>query len=136
MPCLYISTNINLDGIDIDPIFSEATVAVSTIIGKPEKVCHTLSLSLSSNECFSYIKIMKLGVDIQINMNYGFCCCLSLVKYGALFQHKWFIVLDWFLVNFDITRLISLTVKLNLLCARLLLISQLIVQLFCSILQD
>jgi len=41
MPCLYISTNINLDGINIDPIFSQATTAVSTIIGKPEKVCHT-----------------------------------------------------------------------------------------------
>ncbi|MED6163504.1 hypothetical protein PIB30_080541 [Stylosanthes scabra] len=37
MPCLYISTNVNLDGINLDPIFSELTSAISTIIGKPEK---------------------------------------------------------------------------------------------------
>ncbi|CAK8542025.1 unnamed protein product [Lathyrus sativus] len=37
MPCLYITTNLNLDGIDTDPIFSEATTAISQIIGKPEK---------------------------------------------------------------------------------------------------
>ncbi|KAF7825485.1 macrophage migration inhibitory factor-like protein [Senna tora] len=37
MPCLYISTNVNLDGIDTDPIFSEATSAISSIIGKPKK---------------------------------------------------------------------------------------------------
>ncbi|GMY25606.1 macrophage migration inhibitory factor homolog [Fagus crenata] len=36
MPCLYISTNISLDGVDTDPIFSEITKAISTIIGKPE----------------------------------------------------------------------------------------------------
>lgn len=38
MPCLYITTNLNLDGVDTDPIFSEATTAISKIIGKPEKV--------------------------------------------------------------------------------------------------
>lgn len=45
MPCLYISTNVSLDGVDTDPIFSELTKAVSTIIGKPENVC-PLYLSL------------------------------------------------------------------------------------------
>jgi hypothetical protein len=38
MPCLYISTNVNLDDVDKDPIFSEATKAVATIIGRPEHV--------------------------------------------------------------------------------------------------
>ncbi|CAA2960493.1 macrophage migration inhibitory factor homolog [Olea europaea var. sylvestris] len=37
MPCLDISTNVNLDGINTDSIFSELTKAVSQIIGKPEK---------------------------------------------------------------------------------------------------
>nr|XP_027188232.1 uncharacterized protein LOC101506823 isoform X2 [Cicer arietinum] len=37
MPCLYITTNLNLDGVNTDPIFSEATTAISTIIGKPQK---------------------------------------------------------------------------------------------------
>lgn len=38
MPCLYISTNVNLDDVDKDPIFSEATKAVASIIGRPEHV--------------------------------------------------------------------------------------------------
>ena len=45
MPCLDISTNVCLDGVDTDSIFSEATKAVASIIGKPESVC-SLSLSL------------------------------------------------------------------------------------------
>ncbi|KAL3531637.1 hypothetical protein ACH5RR_005158 [Cinchona calisaya] len=36
MPCLDISTNVNLDRVDLDPIFSEATKTVAAIIGKPE----------------------------------------------------------------------------------------------------
>ncbi|KAG2404592.1 Peptidyl-prolyl cis-trans isomerase [Vigna angularis] len=38
MPCLHIITNLNLDGVDTNPVFSELTAAVSTIIGKPEKL--------------------------------------------------------------------------------------------------
>ncbi|CAK8574790.1 unnamed protein product [Lathyrus sativus] len=37
MPCLYLSTNVKLDGVNIDPIFAQATTAVSSIIGKPEQ---------------------------------------------------------------------------------------------------
>lgn len=65
MPCLYITTNLNLDGIDTDPIFSEATTAVSTIIGKPKKAClnfplsPSLSLSVSLYfSCMAYQVIM------------------------------------------------------------------------------
>ncbi|KAL0544841.1 hypothetical protein IC582_019968 [Cucumis melo] len=36
MPCLYISTNVNLAGVDSAAIFSATTTAVSSIIGKPE----------------------------------------------------------------------------------------------------
>lgn len=38
MPCLYISTNVSLDGVDVDPIFADATRAVALIIGRPEHV--------------------------------------------------------------------------------------------------
>lgn len=38
MPCLYISTNVGLDGVDVDPIFADATRAVAQIIGRPEHV--------------------------------------------------------------------------------------------------
>lgn len=44
MPCVDISTNVNLEGVDADPIFSDVTKAVASIIGKPENV---LSPSLS-----------------------------------------------------------------------------------------
>eukprot|EP00262_Sarcandra_glabra_P001768 TRINITY_DN1192_c0_g1_i2.p1 TRINITY_DN1192_c0_g1~~TRINITY_DN1192_c0_g1_i2.p1 ORF type:complete len:122 (+),score=12.16 TRINITY_DN1192_c0_g1_i2:110-475(+) len=36
MPCLNLSTNVSLDGIDTSSILSEATKTVSKIIGKPE----------------------------------------------------------------------------------------------------
>ncbi|GAB4834042.1 hypothetical protein Ancab_032295 [Ancistrocladus abbreviatus] len=36
MPVLYISTNVSLDGIDLQPIFSQATTALASIIGRPE----------------------------------------------------------------------------------------------------
>lgn len=39
MPCLYISTNVCLDGVDTDPLVVEATKACASIIGKPENVC-------------------------------------------------------------------------------------------------
>lgn len=38
MPCFNLSTNVNLDGVDTSDFFSEATKAVSSIIGKPENV--------------------------------------------------------------------------------------------------
>ncbi|PIN01758.1 Macrophage migration inhibitory factor [Handroanthus impetiginosus] len=36
MPCLDISTNVSLDGVDADSLFSDLTKAISRIIGKPE----------------------------------------------------------------------------------------------------
>ncbi|KAI4365528.1 hypothetical protein MLD38_021507 [Melastoma candidum] len=36
MPCLNVSTNVSLDGVDTSSILSDATSAVATIIGKPE----------------------------------------------------------------------------------------------------
>ncbi|MCL7026133.1 hypothetical protein MKW94_012274 [Papaver nudicaule] len=36
MPCLNLSTNVSLEGIDTSPILSEISKAVAKIIGKPE----------------------------------------------------------------------------------------------------
>ncbi|KAK6932956.1 Macrophage migration inhibitory factor [Dillenia turbinata] len=36
MPCLNISTNVSLDGVDTSSILSEATSTVAQLIGKPE----------------------------------------------------------------------------------------------------
>ncbi|KAL3617447.1 hypothetical protein CASFOL_037768 [Castilleja foliolosa] len=37
MPCLDITTNVNIDEADTDSLFSDLTKAVSQIIGMPEK---------------------------------------------------------------------------------------------------
>ncbi|KMT12412.1 hypothetical protein BVRB_5g103440 [Beta vulgaris subsp. vulgaris] len=36
MPCLNISTNVNLDGVDTSAILSDATSSVADLIGKPK----------------------------------------------------------------------------------------------------
>ncbi|RLM57756.1 hypothetical protein C2845_PM18G13300 [Panicum miliaceum] len=36
MPCLNVSTNVNLEGVDTSAILAEASKAVANIIGKPE----------------------------------------------------------------------------------------------------
>ncbi|GAV76891.1 MIF domain-containing protein [Cephalotus follicularis] len=36
MPCLNLSTNVSLDGVDTSAILSEATSTVAKLIGKPE----------------------------------------------------------------------------------------------------
>ncbi|KAJ3688297.1 hypothetical protein LUZ61_017461 [Rhynchospora tenuis] len=36
MPCLNLSTNVNLDGVDTSAILSELSKTVASIIGKPE----------------------------------------------------------------------------------------------------
>ncbi|KAK7273768.1 hypothetical protein RIF29_14831 [Crotalaria pallida] len=36
MPCLNLSTNVNLDGVDTSSILSEATSSVASLIGKPQ----------------------------------------------------------------------------------------------------
>ncbi|KAK7260024.1 hypothetical protein RIF29_25729 [Crotalaria pallida] len=67
MPCLYISTNINLDGVDIDPIFSEATNAISTIIGRSKKLVMVLlkgSVPISfefNKEPAAYAELISMG---------------------------------------------------------------------------
>ncbi|XP_057753537.1 uncharacterized protein LOC130973140 [Arachis stenosperma] len=68
MPCLYITTNLKLDGIDTkNPIFSECTTAVSTIIGKPKRMVMVLLTSSvlvtlgGSNEPTAYAEIVSMG---------------------------------------------------------------------------
>ena len=48
MPCLNLSTNVSLDGIDTSSILSEATSAVAKIIGKPEAVTSLSSFLFAS----------------------------------------------------------------------------------------
>ncbi|VVA14331.1 PREDICTED: macrophage migration [Prunus dulcis] len=68
MPCLYISTNVNLDGFDTDSIFSEATKAISSITGKPEDYVMVLlkgsvpiSFGRSTSEPAAYGELVAMG---------------------------------------------------------------------------
>lgn len=38
MPCLNVSTNVNLEGVDTSAVLADASSTVATIIGKPEAV--------------------------------------------------------------------------------------------------
>jgi hypothetical protein len=44
MPCLNVSTNVNLEGVDTSAILAEASKSVADIIGKPEAVSFRLPL--------------------------------------------------------------------------------------------
>jgi len=46
MPCLNVSTNVNLEGVDTSAILAEASKSVANIIGKPEAVSLRLPLPL------------------------------------------------------------------------------------------
>lgn len=60
MPCLNLSTNASLDGVDTSSILSELSKTVASLIGKPEAVRFVpppLSLSISpfSVYCLYYL---------------------------------------------------------------------------------
>ncbi|XP_057808216.1 uncharacterized protein LOC131022721 [Salvia miltiorrhiza] len=67
MPCLDISTNVNLDGVDADSLFSTLTTAVSQIVGKPENfvmilVKGSVRLTFGGNkEPAALAEIMAMG---------------------------------------------------------------------------
>ena len=65
MPCLDISTNVSLDGVDTDSIFSEATKAVASIIGKPENVISLSLMDLLANRLISSLSCHFLP-DLQL----------------------------------------------------------------------
>ncbi|XP_054785112.1 uncharacterized protein LOC129291657 [Prosopis cineraria] len=88
MPCLYISTNVNLDGIDTDPIFSEATSTVSSIIGKPQKYVMVIlkgsvQISFEGNkEPAAYAEIVSMGgIDSQVKKK-------LIASIGSILQSK------------------------------------------------
>ncbi|KAJ9694067.1 hypothetical protein PVL29_009850 [Vitis rotundifolia] len=60
MPCVDISTNVNLEGVDADPIFSDVTKAVASIIGKPEN--GSVAISFEGNkEPAAFAEIISMG---------------------------------------------------------------------------
>ncbi|KAL8093103.1 uncharacterized protein LOC141692718 [Apium graveolens] len=67
MPCLYISTNLKLDGVDTDSVFSDATKAVARIIGRPQNLVMVLlkgsvGISFGGNkEAAAYAELISMG---------------------------------------------------------------------------
>ncbi|GAA0183864.1 hypothetical protein Leryth_004807 [Lithospermum erythrorhizon] len=74
MPCLDISTNVKLDGINnIDSVFSELTKVVAAILGKPETFVMVLikgsvALTFGGNkEPAAFAEIVSMGgIDSQV----------------------------------------------------------------------
>ncbi|KAE8720646.1 dirigent protein 19-like [Hibiscus syriacus] len=67
MPCVYISTNLNLDEVDTDPVFSQATKALASIIGRPEHLVMMIlkgSVAISFNgnkDPAAYAEVLSMG---------------------------------------------------------------------------
>ncbi|KAG9157915.1 hypothetical protein Leryth_000080 [Lithospermum erythrorhizon] len=74
MPCLDISTNVKLDGINIDSVFAELTKVVAAIIGRPETgfvmvlMRGSVALTFGGNkEAAAFAEIMSMGgIDSQV----------------------------------------------------------------------
>uniref|UniRef100_A0A2P2J1S6 Light-inducible protein atls1 n=1 Tax=Rhizophora mucronata TaxID=61149 RepID=A0A2P2J1S6_RHIMU len=76
MPVLYITTNVNLDAVDKDSIFSDATKAVSAIIGKPQHfvmviIKGSVDISFNGNkEPAAYGEIVSMGgINKEVKRN-------------------------------------------------------------------
>ncbi|GJN07196.1 hypothetical protein PR202_ga25004 [Eleusine coracana subsp. coracana] len=54
MPCLNVSTNVNLDGVDTSAILAEASKTVASVIGKPEAVSSPPSIPISRPDLLMY----------------------------------------------------------------------------------
>ncbi|XP_051130444.1 uncharacterized protein LOC127250972 [Andrographis paniculata] len=73
MPCLDISTNVNLDAVDTDPLFSDLTQAVSRIVGVSENLVMILikgSVGLTfggTKEAAAFAEIASMA-DINTNI--------------------------------------------------------------------
>ncbi|MFQ6623343.1 hypothetical protein Gotur_002098 [Gossypium turneri] len=65
MPCLNLSTNVNLDGVDTSAILSEATSSVAKLIGKPEAV-RSPFLSSPSIYSLSFFYLRMAMLDPRI----------------------------------------------------------------------
>ncbi|CAH2064375.1 unnamed protein product [Thlaspi arvense] len=67
MPCLYITTNVNMDGVNTDPFYSEVTEAVASIIGRPQNLVMVVlkgSIEIvfgGNKEAAAYAEIVSMG---------------------------------------------------------------------------
>ncbi|XP_021908729.1 macrophage migration inhibitory factor homolog [Carica papaya] len=67
MPCLYITTNVNLDAVDADPIYAETTQALSSIIGKPQHLVMVVMKGSTeiwfneNREAAAYAEVVSMG---------------------------------------------------------------------------
>ncbi|XP_043707134.1 macrophage migration inhibitory factor homolog [Telopea speciosissima] len=69
MPCLNLSTNVSLDGLDTAPLVSEAIKAIANIIGRPE----------------SYVMVLLKGsIPITFNGNEEPAAFAELISMGGI----------------------------------------------------
>ncbi|MED6149271.1 hypothetical protein PIB30_060782 [Stylosanthes scabra] len=86
MPCLNISTNVSLDGVDTSSILSEATSTVATITGKPEAYVMivlkgSVPISFGGNEQpAAYGELVSIGAlnpDVNKKLSAGIASILE-----------------------------------------------------------
>ncbi|KAG2329317.1 hypothetical protein Bca52824_000497 [Brassica carinata] len=67
MPCLYITTNVNMEGVDTDPFYLEVTKAVASIVGRPQNLVMVVlkgSIEIvfgGNKEAAAYAEIVSMG---------------------------------------------------------------------------
>ncbi|KAF2617619.1 hypothetical protein F2Q68_00041391 [Brassica cretica] len=67
MPCLYITTNVNMEGVDTDPFYLEVTKAVASIAGRPQNLVMVVlkgSIEIvfgGNKEAAAYAEIVSMG---------------------------------------------------------------------------
>ena len=68
MPCLNLSTNVSLEGVDTSSILSEATSAVAKLIGKPEAVRYHFRSFINLNfYCFFIYVFLVVTFNCALN---------------------------------------------------------------------
>ncbi|XP_019257450.1 PREDICTED: macrophage migration inhibitory factor homolog [Nicotiana attenuata] len=85
-PCFYVSTNVNMDGVDnIDAFFSKATTAVASIFGKP-KTCTYISIKREITFAFlQYVMVVLKGsLDISFGGNKEPAAFAEIVSMGGI----------------------------------------------------
>ncbi|PKA67254.1 phenylpyruvate tautomerase [Apostasia shenzhenica] len=98
MPCLNLSTNVNLDGVDTSSILSEATKTVAKLIGKPESYVMivlkgSVPMSFGGTEApAAYGELVSIGgLNPDVNKKLSAAIALILEKKLSIPKSRYFL---------------------------------------------
>ncbi|CAN8278803.1 unnamed protein product [Cochlearia groenlandica] len=106
MPCLYITTNVNMDGVNTDPFYEEVTKAIASIVGRPQDLVMVVlkgSVEIvfgGNKEAAAYAEIVSMGGITKLIKKQ------LISKVGSILQYHFSIHPTRFIFKvFDITAL-------------------------------